>query len=140
MKTINRLKHARRGTAVVEAAVMAPLVVTAMFGMIEVGYSFMIRQTVTLASREGCRAAAMPGGTMADVNAAVDETMEGPGLTGYTVTSNLSELSGTDTDVWVKVSIPFNRASFTGSLLGGGSFAIASETHMRREGVDDNGG
>ena len=45
---------------------MAPLVVTAMFGMIEVGYCFMIRQTVTLASREGCRAAALPGGTMTE--------------------------------------------------------------------------
>ena len=77
---------------------------------------------------------------MSDVNAAVADAMEGPGLTGYTVTSNLSQLSGTDTEVWVKVSIPFNRASFTGNLLGGGSFAIASETHMRREGVDDNGG
>ena len=122
----------------VEAAVMAPLVVTAMFGMIEVGYCFMIRQTVTLAAREGCRAAALPGGTMTEVNAAVDEAMEGPGLTGYTTTSNLSTLDEDDTEVWVRVSIPFNRASFTGNLLGGGSFNVASETHMRREGVDTN--
>jgi len=138
MKQIIRRKHARRASAVVEAAVMAPLVVTAMFGMIEVGYSFMIRQTVTLAAREGCRAAALPGGTMVQVNAAVDEAMEGPGLTGYTVTSNLPDIDATETDVWVKVSIPFDRASFTGNLLGGGSFEIASETHMRREGVSES--
>lgn len=116
---------------------MAPLVVTAMFGMIEVGYCFMIRQTVVLAAREGCRAAALPGGTMSGVNAAVDEAMEGPKLTGYTVTSNLSSLDADDEDVWVRVSLPFNRASFTGNLLGGGSFEIASETHMRREGISE---
>ena len=138
MKPIIRQKHARRASAVVEAAVMAPLVITAMFGMIEVGYSFMIRQTVTLAAREGCRAAAMPGGTMTEVDAAVAEAMAGPKLTGYTVTSNISSIDATETDVWVKVSIPFNRASFTGNLLGGGSFDIASETHMRREGVADS--
>lgn len=138
MKPIIRNKNGRRGSAVVEAAVMAPLVVTAMFGMIEVGYCFMIRQTVVLAAREGCRAASMPGGTMAKVNAAVAETMVGPKLTGYTVTSNLPSLDANDTEVWVKVSIPFNRASFTGNLLGGGSFEIASETHMRREGVSSS--
>lgn len=117
---------------------MAPLVVTAMFGMIEVGYCFMVRQTVTLAAREGCRAAALPGGTMTEVNLAVDEAMEGPGLTGYTVTSNLPGIEDDETEVWVRVSLPFNRASFTGNLLGGGSFDIASETHMRREGVDSS--
>jgi len=138
MKTIIRQKHTRRASAVVEAAVMAPLVVTAMFGMIEVGYSFMIRQSVILAAREGCRAAALPGGTMTQVEAAVAEAMEGPGLTGYTVTSNLPSIEADETDVWVKVSIPFDRASFTGALLGGGSFEIASQTHMRREGVSDS--
>ena len=103
-RTLFRHKYARRGTAVVEAAVMAPLVVTAMLGMIEVGYSFMIRQTVTLASREGARAAALPGGTLADVNAAVDGAMEGPGLTGYTVTSNVATLAPTDATIqdWLR--------------------------------------
>lgn len=115
---------------------MAPLVVTALLAMIEVGYSFMIRQTVTLASREGARAAALPGGTLTDINTAVDDTMAGPGLTGYTVTSNLEELAEDDTEVWVSVTLPFDRASFTGNFLGGGSFNIAATTTMRREGVD----
>ncbi len=137
MKSL-RHKHQlkRRGVAAVEAAIMAPLVVMAMLAMIEVGYSFMIRQTVTLASREGARAASMPGGTITDVNTAVDNTMAGPGLTGYTVTSNLEALADDDAEVWVSVSLPFDRASFTGIFLGGGSFNIASTTTMRREGVD----
>lgn len=125
-----------RGVAAVEAAIIAPLMVTALLAMIEVGYSFMIRQTVTLASREGAREAALPGGTMTDVNTAVDDTMAAASLSGYTVTSNLPELAAEDTEVWVSVSLPFDRASFTGSFLGGGSFNIAATTTMRREGVD----
>jgi Flp pilus assembly protein TadG len=133
-------RFARRGTAVVEAAVMAPLVVVAMLGMIEVGYAFMIRQTVTLASREGARAAALPGGNMDDVNAAVDATMAGPSLTGYTATSNIDSLGPTDTQVTVTVTLPFDRATFTGQLLGGGTFNISATTTMRREGIEESGG
>lgn len=129
--------YRRRASAAVETAVVAPLVVTAMLGMMEIGYAFMVRQTVTLASREGARAAALPGGTQTDVDTAVDNTMGSANLTGYTTTSNVSSLDASDTEVWVEVSLPFNRASFTGQLLGGGSFNISSRTTMRREGVDD---
>jgi hypothetical protein len=120
----------------VETAVVAPLVVTAMLGMMEIGYAFMICQTVTLASREGCRAGALPGGVLADVEEAVDDTMGAANLTGYTTESNIASLEPTDTEVWVEVSIPFSRVSFTGQLLGGGSFEISSRTTMRREGVE----
>ena len=107
-----------------------------MLAMIEVGYSFMIRQTVTLASREGARAGSLPGGTLADITAAVDATMAGPSLSGYTTTSNIDLISPGDTEVWVTITLPFDRASFTGNLLGGGIFDITSTTTMRLERVD----
>lgn len=139
-----RKRFVRRGAAVVEAAVVAPLMILAMFGMIEVGYAFMIKQTVTLAAREGARAAALPGGNMSDVTAAVDASMAAANLTGYTTTSNISSVGPTDYEVWVEVSMPFDRAGFTGQLMGGGSFNITAKTTMRREGVDapdgDGGG
>lgn len=119
---------------------VAPLMVLAMLGMVEVGYSFMVKQTVTLASREGARAAALPGGTMADVTAAVDNSMGAANLTGYTTTSNIDSVGPTDLEVWVEVNIPFDRVGFTGNMLGGGSFDITSKTSMRREGVDADGG
>jgi Flp pilus assembly protein TadG len=136
MKRLLRKPNLRRGTTVVETAVMAPLIVTAMFGMLEVGYAFMVKQTVTLAAREGARAGALPGGDMADVQAAADSAMGAASLCGYTVTSNIESLGPTDLEVWVQVSIPLNRATFTGGLLGGGSFNISAKNAMRREGVD----
>lgn len=137
MKTLRHNKHLRRGTTVVETAVMAPLIITAMLGMVEVGYAFMVKQTVTLASREGARAGALPGGDMTDVQSAADASMTAANLNGYTVTSNIATLGPNDTEVWVEVSIPLSRASFTGGLLGGGTFNISSRTAMRREGIDD---
>ncbi len=139
MKLKNEKRFARRGTAVVEAAVVAPLMILSMFGMMEVGYAFMVKQNVTLAAREGARAAALPGGTMTDVTTAVDQALQAANLTGYTMTTNLASLGPTDVDVWVEVSIPLNRATFTGSMLGGGSYNITSRTSMRREGVDPGG-
>lgn len=136
MKLIRRAGHKRRGLAVVETAVVAPVLILGMLGMMEVGWAFMTRQTVTLASREGARAAALPGGTMIDVDAAVDSAMGSAGLTGYTTVSDVSTVLPTDTEVTVTVSIPFSRASFTGGLLGGGSFSIGSTTTMRREGIN----
>ena len=129
-------KYGRRGTTVVEMAVVAPLLVTAMLGMVEIGYAFMVKQTVTLAAREGARAAALPGGDWADALGAADAAMAAANLTGYTTTSNIEQCGPTDVEVWVQVSIPLNRASFTGSLLGGGRFDISSKATMRREGVE----
>lgn len=133
-------KFLRRGAAVVEAAVVAPLMILAMFGMIEVGYAFMLKQTVSLASREGARAAALPGSQLQDVQAAVDASMSAGNLTGYTTTTNIETVGANDYEVWVEVSIPLDRAGFTGNMLGGGSFNITSRTTMRREGVDSPGG
>jgi hypothetical protein len=72
---------------------------------------------------------------MTDVNTAVDAAMNAANLTGYTTTSNVDSLGPTDVEVSVDVSIPLDRATFTGSMLGGGSFNISSQTTMRREGV-----
>jgi len=136
MKIFRRNRHLRRGAAVVETAVVAPILILGMLGMMEVGWAFMLRQTVTLAAREGARAGSLPGATVADVDSAVDASMGAANLTGYTTTSNVATLGPTDLEVTVTVSIPLDRATFTGAMLGGGSFNIASTTTMRREGID----
>lgn len=130
----------RRASAIVETAVVAPLMLLAMFGILELGQAYNTKQTVTLAAREGARAAALPGATLTDAQAAANASMTMAGFSGHTVESNISTLSPTDTQVWVKVGIPFNRATFTGSMMGGGSYTISSTTAMRREGIDSASG
>lgn len=125
-------RFARRATAVVETAVMAPLVMLGTLGIMEVGYSFMVRQNLTLAAREGARVGVLPGATSGDVQTTVTTVMQNFGLSGYSTNINMG--STTDPTVVVTVSMPFSRASFTGGLIGG-SFNIAATASMRKEGV-----
>ncbi|MGB6041722.1 MAG: TadE family protein, partial [Pirellulales bacterium] len=49
----------RRGVAAVEFALVAPLFVLMVMGMIEVGRAIMVQQVLTNASREGARRAVL---------------------------------------------------------------------------------
>jgi Flp pilus assembly protein TadG len=117
---------------------MAPLMLAGTFGIVEVGAAFMARQTVTLAVREGARAGVLPGAVEADIQSRVDQVMEAATLTGYSTDIDM----GTEADptVAVTVTVPFNRASFTGSFFGGDTFNIAATASMRREGAIGTGG
>lgn len=128
-------RFARRATAVVETAVMAPLVLLGTMGVMEVGYSFMARQNVTLAAREGARAGVLPGAVSGDVQTVVDSVMHGFGLQGYSTTIDMGSTS--DPTVKVTVALPFDRASFTGRMIGG-TFNITASAAMRKEGASSS--
>ena len=125
----------RRGGAVVELAIITPVLMMILLGTIQGGYMFMVRQNVILASRAGARAAALKNSTTSDVTTAVNAAMGAANLTGYTTTTNLGSLTNSDTTVNVTVSIPFSQVSFTGTYFGGGTFNIVSTSTMRREGL-----
>lgn len=59
----------RRGASAVEFALIAPLLLTVVFGIIEFGYLFMARQMVHHAAADATRTAILPGYTDADVRA-----------------------------------------------------------------------
>ena len=125
----------RRGAAVVEFAVVLPLLCFFLFGILEVGYAFLVRHTIAVAARDGARVASIPGATEADAIEAVDQTMSGLGINGYTVTSNLASLGTTGPIVWVEVSINVDRVTFSGHLFGGGNVPLTSRVYMHREGL-----
>jgi hypothetical protein len=57
----------RRGAAVVEFAVIAPLFFMMVFGIIEFGRALMVQQILTNASREGARRAIVEGATESEI-------------------------------------------------------------------------
>ena len=61
----------RRAAAVVEMAVVTPLLVTLLFGIMEFGRRFMVYQTLVQAAREGCRTAVLQGSTEQDIRTRV---------------------------------------------------------------------
>jgi Flp pilus assembly protein TadG len=131
-------RHRHRATAIVEMAVVTPLLLTLVFGVIEFGWVFMVRQSLTNAAREGCRVAVLQNSTESQVLARVDSYMAGTGLTGYSVDYTPSNPPATVVET-VRVSIPYADISLVGSFFGPIDFDLGSTCSMRKEGVASAG-
>lgn len=74
-----RRPHGERGAAAVEFALVVPLLVTLLFGIISYGYLLSFRQSVSQAAAEGARAAAVAPATSdreAIAFAAIETTLD----------------------------------------------------------------
>ena len=81
-KQIARIAHDERGTALLEAALIVPVVLLIMVGIFEVGRAYQTYQVLTNAAREGARAAVVPGGDEDTVTALVEKYMADGQLAG----------------------------------------------------------
>ncbi len=123
-----------RGAAAVELAVVLPLLLTLVFGIIEFGWVFMVRETLTNSSREGCRVAVLQGSTEQDIRDRVAASMNPTGLSTYTV--QISRSSPGNPSETVKVLIPYADVSLLGGYFGPTDFNLGATTVMRKEGAD----
>lgn len=125
----------RRGVAVVEFAVVLPLLLTILFGIIEYGWVFMVRQTLQTAAREGCRLAVLQSSVDPYVNVIdrVSAVMSPTGLSTYTVTMTHAT-TGNPVES-VVISIPYNDVSLMGGFFGTHSYNLAGTCVMRKEGM-----
>ncbi len=133
-KRIARKRSLRRARAVaaVEFAVVLPLLLIILFGIIEYGYVFMVRQTVQHAAREGCRLAVLQttAEPYTNVTGRVDEVMAAANLSGYT--RNITREGDIMT---VKVTIPHSEFSLIGGIYGNNLDSLTGTVTMRKEGV-----
>ncbi len=123
-----------RGAAAVELAVVLPLLLTLVFGIIEFGWVFMVRETLVNSSREGARVAVLQGSTEQDIRDQVAASMNPAGLSSYTVVINRSS-PGSPNET-VTVLIPFADVSLLGGYFGPTDFNLGATTVMRKEGAD----
>jgi hypothetical protein len=123
-----------RGAAVVEFAVVLPLLLTILFGIIEYGWVFMVRQTLQTAAREGCRLAVLQTTTTPYTNVLdrVAQVMEPTGLTTYTVTMTHAT-TGNPIET-VEVEVPYDDVSLMGGFFGTHSYDLGGTCSMRKEG------
>lgn len=125
----------RTGAAVVEFAVVAPLLVMLTFGMIEIGRIVMVKQLMINASREGARLAVLPSSTEYQVIQQVQSELSSAYVSGATITLNPASLASAPAGTPVTVSIAVNSASV--SWLPKPMFVISqtitAATTMRRE-------
>jgi len=127
----------RRGTAVIEFAVVAPVFVMLVFGMIEYGRMVMVQQLLTNASREGARMGVLDGATTASVQTSVTTYLSNCSVTGATVTVNPNPPSsaGYGAPVTVTVSVPFSQVSWIPTPMFLSGKTLTASSVMRRETV-----
>jgi Flp pilus assembly protein TadG len=127
-------RHQLRAAAVVEMAVVLPILLTILFGIIEFGWTFMVYQNMTNATREGCRVAVLEGSTDSDVTTRVSDYMTLVGLKNYNVT--LTHATSTDPTETVVITVPYSSVSLLGGYFGSTNFNLTSKACMRKEGAE----
>jgi Flp pilus assembly protein TadG len=133
-----RSQKRRRGAAVVEFAIIAPIFFLLVFGMIEFGRMVMVQQILTNASREGARKAVLDGVSNGDVENTVEDYLTNASISGATIT--VASQSPTPPDIAesriVTVSIPFSQVSWLPSPIFLSGKTLSASTSMRRETVN----
>lgn len=104
----------RRGTATVEFAALAPLIITMILGGIELGRCVMVKHVLEEAARAGCRVVTLHEGTKRAAIDIIDTSMQAAGISGYTVTFTPDPPTSQDqlTPVKVTVSVPHSQISW----------------------------
>ena len=143
-------RYARRGGAVVEMAIVSPLLLMMLLGIVEFGYVFMVQQTLTNGVREACRTAALAGTiTDDDIRNRFQQAIAPTGITvtpGMLTITHATTLNPVET---VRATVPYSQVTllgilpsglFSGFFCGGGSGEIGSKMvgascSMRKEGA-----
>jgi len=133
-------RRTRRGAAAVELAVVAPLLLAMVFGVMEFGWTFMTHETITHATREACRRAVLQGSSPADAQAVFTQAIAPTGLTStadVVYSDNSVPPDGVNETVTVSVNVPYSEVSITGlaSWLKIDTATISATCSMRREGM-----
>lgn len=125
----------RRGAALVEFAIVAPVFFLIILGIVEFGRMLMVQQILTNASREGARRAIVEGVTQSEVETQVNNYLSNASISGATVTVNPGDLSnlGFGDNVTVSVTVPYDTISWTGSPWFLGGKTLGASTVMQAE-------
>ena len=99
-----RTRQSRRGAHIVEMALVLPILIMIVFGIIEFSRANQIRQTVKQAAYEGARVGITTDATVAAVTTQVNRVLSSVGITGGTVTVSPNPITNTTSFVTVTVS------------------------------------
>ena len=134
-----------KGAELIEFALVLPLLLLLLFGIIDFGFLFQRYEAVTNAAREGARIAVLPGYAQADVQARVTQYLAAAGLTAtptfaYTAPQavNVGGACVTITGVTVGYPHQYLLIGHIIGLFGGSGFTtrtLTATAQMRYEGA-----
>lgn len=130
----------RKGAAAVEFAVVAPMLIALVFGMIEFGRAIMVQQVIVNASREGARMAVVEGTSAADVNAAINAQLTAANIDNPKIVFKVNGNAVSDPTVGsagdaitVDVSVAYADVTWLPTPTYLGAAQLEAATVMRRE-------
>jgi Flp pilus assembly protein TadG len=131
-----------RGAELIEFALVLPVLLLLLAGILDMGFLFKDWEVVTNAAREGARLAALPGFAQADVESRVNSYLTAGGLEGVATTTvnpvTVTVGTRTITSVKVTVSYPHNYLILgpVAQMIQGGSVSnitLKAASTMRTE-------
>lgn len=134
MKRLKMRRTLKRAAVAVEMAVVTPVLLTMLFGIIEFGWLFTVRSTMVNAAREGARLGSLQGVTAGEI---VDRTNEllVPMHLEDNCTVSVEMPSEEAPNVTVTVSAPRSSISLLGNFFNMTSGTVSGSASMRREGL-----
>lgn len=143
MKSQRRLLGTRKraGAAVVEFAIVAPVFILLVFGMIEFGRAVMVQQVLVNATREAARQAVLDSSTLSDVEDRIDVYLSASGVedqtTIYTLNGNVVSDPTVGANfgdaVGVEIQVNFDDVSWIPIPQYIGGTVLRASSIMRRE-------
>ena len=134
----SRSQH-RKGLALIETAIVLPVLLLLSFGVLEYGWMFTKSGQITNAARHGARVGARADATSADVRASVASMMSRAGLgdSGYTVTISPPDVDALEPGAALAVRVqvaPYSTIGLTGFPLVPVPNSLGTEAVMAKEG------
>ena len=124
-----------RGQAVIELALVLPLLLIVVFGITEFGRAWMAMNVLTSAAREGCRLAVVTGPDVGAVTARVQEVCDAARIVPTSI--DVVGPDPMDTSRRVSVTVEADFQVVTGNLLGpfSGIIPLQATAVMRHESI-----
>ena len=124
------------GASAVEFALLLPVLMMVLFGIIEFGLALYRQAILTNASREGARLGivqSIPAITTAAINATIDTYLTNAGVTPGTVSRTIVAGGVTGTPVRVTLTLPYTFAVLPNLTAVTPTINLTARTEMRHE-------
>ena len=127
-------RRSRRGAAIIEFALLAPVLFMLVLGMIEFGRVLMVAQLLTDAAREGGRLAVVAGSNTDKVTSTVDSFLTNAGVNGaHTSVSPDPSAANQGDSITVTVTVPASVVSWLPTPIFTAGQTLSGSVIMRKE-------
>ena len=132
-----RRRWSRRGAAVTEFAVVAPVFFLMVVGFLEFGRALMVQQVLINASRVGARQAITTSATTSNVEDIVEDYTAGVAVPGVVIAVSPDPAGANPGDtITVTTSVAFSDVSWMAAPWFLGDTTLTASSQMRKEGFE----